>query len=70
MILILICILILQEDILKWMLTENCMEVLLSTELNLTDVSYRVQAGLKSRPTVSSVSVVELKGSQNASPIV
>ena len=36
------------------MLTENCMEVLLSTKLNLSDVSY-IQAGLK-----STVSVVEL----------
>ena len=36
------------------MLTENCMEVLLSTKLNLSDVSY-IQAGLK-----SIVSVVEL----------
>ena len=36
------------------MLTENCVEVLLSTKLNLSDVSY-IQAGLK-----STVSVVEL----------
>ena len=36
------------------MSTENCMEVLLSTKLNLSDISY-IQAGLK-----STVSVVEL----------
>ena len=36
------------------MLTENCMEVLLSTKINSSDVSY-IQTGLK-----STVSVVEL----------
>ena len=52
MIFVLICILVLQEDILKWMLAENCMEVLLSTKLNLSDVTSHIQAGLKSTESV------------------
>ena len=34
MIFILICVLALQEDVLRWLLTENCKEVLLSTKHN------------------------------------
>ena len=39
------------------MLTENCMEVLLLTKLNLSDVFY-IQAGLKRTRTVSVVELI------------
>ena len=42
------------------MSTKNCMEVLFSTKLNLSDVSY-IQAGLK-----STVSVMELISSNQS----
>ena len=40
-----------------WILTENCMAVLLSTKLNLSDVISHIQAGLKS--TVSAVELID-----------
>ena len=53
MIFILICILILLEDFLRWMLMENSMAVLLSTKFYSSDDTSHIQAGLKSTISAS-----------------